>query len=47
MLISARRQNQLVHQRGLNVGDVRVRLIHVNLPVSPVLSVLPNKHVAW
>src|SRR5437762_8089457 len=44
-LATAGRKNQLVQKLGLNVGDVRVRLIEVNLPIGAVLAILPNQNV--
>src|SRR5260221_2109008 len=43
---SNRRQNQLVQQCALDVGDVRVCLIQIDLPVGAVLSVLPDQNIA-
>src|SRR5205807_5129471 len=38
-------KNQLVQELGLNVGNVRVRLIEVNLSIGAVLGKLPNEDV--
>src|SRR5437667_1306826 len=44
-LAPAGRKNQLVQKLGLNVGNVRVRLIEVNLAIGAVLAILPNENV--